>query len=225
MQIATVTRDRCLEAVKRPAISNLHRSARGEALLLRMYLEAEEQEEQAVLLDASAAEMPSWLAKWLELHRADEQRHAALLRARLRQVMGGDVDATGRLDPVSRWKMRRLFRLADERATRFEQGLVVPLLAITWRMERMAVRVFERHIDVLEREGSTSPTFDLLRQLVKDEKRHAVAMDRSLRRLVTPDESNDLHLLVTKIDGIERAFGISGAVGMLAMGMMYRGLQ
>jgi len=222
MKLATFSRDRCLETVKRPAISTLHDSPRGEALLLRMYLEGEEQAEQAVLLDADRTAMPVWLGRWLEKHRSDEARHAAMLRARLRDVTGEDVEATGHMDPVSRWKLQRLFRLASERASRFEHGLVVPLLAVAWRMERMAVRVFERHIDVLEKQQSKSPTLDLLRELLTDERRHAAVMHRALMRLTQAPELNELHVLVAKIDGIERAFGISGAVLMLTMGVVYR---
>jgi rubrerythrin len=222
MQIATLARDRCLEAVKRPAISTLHRSSRGERLILRMYLEGEEHAEHAVLLDAQRTPMPRWLEKWLEHHQADEARHASLLRTRLRELTGEDVETTGHMDPVSRWKTRRLLRLANEWAARFEQGHVVPLLAVAWRMERMAVRVFERHIDVLERGGSTSPTLDLLRELLADEKRHAAAMQRSLIRLTTVPEWDDVQLLVARIDGVERSFGITGAVIMLTMGALYR---
>lgn len=224
MKLVARSRDLCLEAIKRPALRALHASARGEAAILRVYLMGEEHAEQAVLLDALAArgeEMPRWLARWLERPRADEARHADMLRARLRELRGSAARTTGEVDPVSRWKLRRLRRLAEEHAEKFEHGIVVPLLAIAWRMEQMAVRVFERHLDVLDATDPSHPTATLLRKLCGDEKGHVAAMRRALTRLTQAPEWNDLQLLVVKIDRIERAFGVTGAALLLSMGVLY----
>ena len=81
-------RDRLLEATKRPALRLLHRTRAGEALLVRLYLEAERHAERAApwepMLASTSA--PRWLAAWLDQHRADERRHAALFAERLRRA-------------------------------------------------------------------------------------------------------------------------------------------
>src|SRR6185436_13376202 len=143
-------RNAALEAIKRPAIRALHGSRRGEATILRVYLEGEEHAEQAVLLDPITETAPEWLRRWMKNHRADEARHASMLRARIVALTGKPDVVTGRMDPVSRWKLRRIERLARASAHRFENGLLVPLLAVAWRMEAMGVRVFKRHVEVLE---------------------------------------------------------------------------
>src|SRR6185436_3928929 len=105
-------RNAALEAIKRPAIRALHASRRGEAAILRVYLEGEEHAEAAVLLDPVTETAPEWLRRWMKNHRADEARHAAMLRARIVELTGRRDVATGGLDPVSRWKLRRIEQLA-----------------------------------------------------------------------------------------------------------------
>jgi len=61
-----------------------------------------------------------------------------------------------------------------------------------------------------------------LRELAKDETRHAAAMHGAILRLTNASERKEFDGLVEKIDGIERAFGISGALLMLTMGVVYR---
>jgi hypothetical protein len=214
-------RDVVLEAVKRPALRALHATPRGEAAILRVYLEGEEHAERAVLMDPVTQTAPPWLARWLVKHRADEARHADLLRARIRTLTGDEAATavTGKMDPVSRWKMRRLARLAQRSAPRFSAGLLVPILAIAWRMERMGVKVFRRHVDVLRAGGTDTPTLPLLEKILRDERGHVAACERALSRLVTAPEQNDLAMLVFRIDRIERAFGVLGAAILFTFGV------
>ena len=221
MHLATRARDLCLETIKRPAIRALHATRRGEAALLGIYLMGEEHAEEAVLLDAIALDAPPWLSRWLEKQRADEARHARMFRERLRALTGAEPRSAATIDPVSRWKLDRLRKLASQFASRFRHGLLVPLLAIAWRMEQMGVRVFTRHIDVLDVPGADHPTLTLLRKVVTDEKGHVAAVERALTRLTTAPEWNDLQLLVLKIDRIERAFGVLGAVILLGLGVVW----
>jgi len=213
-------RDTLLETVKRPAIVALSATPRGEAAILRVYLKGEEQAEQAAFLDPATDAAPIWLKKWMANHRADEMRHAAMLRERLVELTGRTELATGHLDPVSRWKLGRLERLARDHAGQFRAGILVPLLTIAWRMEAMGVRVFARHVDVLERRGKDTPTLALLRRILRDERGHVAACQHALRRLVSAPEWNDLQSLVLKIDRLERAFGVLGAVLLLSMGVV-----
>jgi hypothetical protein len=214
-------RDTMLEAVKRPAIRVLHASPRGEAAILRVYLEGEEHAERAVLLDPVTNDAPDWLQKWLVKHRADEARHAEMLRARIVELTGDATRGTGNMDPVSRWKMRRLARLARAYAPKFREGLLVPILATASRMEAMAARVFARHVDVLRAKNKkrSSPTLPVLEKILKDERGHVTMCERALARLVAAPEWNDLQMLVLKIDRIERAFGVLGAFVLLSLGV------
>jgi uncharacterized ferritin-like protein (DUF455 family) len=109
--------------------------------------------------------------------------------------------------------------LARESAARFQAGILVPLLAIAWRMEAMGVKVFTRHVEVLERRGKQTPTLAMLRRILRDERGHVAACEHALRRLVTAPEWNDLQSLVFKIDRLERAFGVLGAVLLLTLGV------
>jgi hypothetical protein len=210
-------RDATLEAIKRPALRALHATPRGEAAILRVYLEGEEHAERAVLLDPVTETAPPWLTRWLAKHRADESRHADLLRARIGELVPALAQASGKMDPISRWKLRRLRSLARASAPRFAAGLLVPLLAIAWRMEQMGVKVFRRHVEVLR--GRETPTLPLLEKILKDERGHVAACERALARLVTAPEQNDLAMLVFRIDRIERAFGVLGAVVLFTLGV------
>ncbi|HEY5451016.1 MAG TPA: hypothetical protein VIQ54_19815, partial [Polyangia bacterium] len=88
-------RDALLEATKRPALRLLHRTRDGEALLVRLYLEAERYAERAAPWEPLLANAPRWLAAWLDRHRADERRHAELFAARL-HLLAGDTRDDGR---------------------------------------------------------------------------------------------------------------------------------
>jgi rubrerythrin len=190
-----------------------------------MYLWAEEGAEAAVALSALAEGGPAWLTSQLERHAADESRHVAILRERLRQL-GPSPRGADRTPRVGRGKIARLQRIARIESGRFRQGRRVTLLAVAFRLEVMGVRILERHVSELARieadEGRPHPTAKVLRSILRDERHHVVACDRALQRLVAPDERNTLDLLLGKIDAIQRRFGVAEAVGMFAAGV---GLQ
>jgi hypothetical protein len=211
-------RDRLLEATKRPALRLLHRTRDGEALLVRLYLEAELHAEQAAPWQPMLASAPRWLAAWLDHHRADERRHAALFARRLHDLTGDAPDASAGFDPISRRKLMALHRLVLRFAPEFEAGAVVPALAIAWRMEEMGVRVFTRHVDVLAGDRPDAPLLPLLRTVLADERRHARACRRSVERLVAAHEQATLASLVEKIDVIERRLGVLGALVLWTWG-------
>jgi rubrerythrin len=205
-------RDWLLERTKRPALRLLHRTRDGEALLVRLYLEAERHAERAAPWDPMLASAPRWLSAWLDHHRAEERRHAALFAQRLEALTGDRGDAGGGFDAVSRRKLRALHRLVVGFAPEFGAGAVVPALAVAWRMEEMGVRVFARHVEVLAGARPDAPLLPLLQAVLADERRHARACRRSLDRLVRDHERMMLGLLVEQIDRIERRLGVLGAV-------------
>jgi hypothetical protein len=212
-------RDWLLEKTKRPALRALHRTRDGEALLVRLYLEAERHAEQAAPWEPMLAGAPRWLAAWLDLHRADERRHAALFAGRLHALTGESGDgARGGFDAVSRRKLAALHQLVIRFAPQFAAGALVPALAAAWRMEEMGVRVFARHVDVLAAARPDAPLLPVLETVLADERRHARACRRSVERLVRPDEQIVLASLVEQIDRIERRLGVLGALLLLASG-------
>jgi len=214
----TGARDWFLEATKRPALRLLHRTRDGEALLVRLYLEAERHAEQAAPWEPMLASAPRWLAAWLDHHRADERRHAELFAHRLRQLTGEDDEARGGFDAISRRKLAALHELVVRSGPAFAAGPLVPALAIAWRMEEMGVRVFARHVEVLADARPEAPLLPLLQGVLDDERRHARAARRCVERLVTDHESAALALLVDQIDRIERRLGVAGAVVLWTWG-------
>ena len=212
-------RDALLEATKRPALRLLHRTRDGEALLVRLYLEAERYAERAAPWEPMLANAPRWLAAWLDRHRADERRHAELFAARL-HLLAGDTrdDGRGGFDAISRRKLATLHRLVIWNAPLFAAGALVPALAIAWRMEEMGVRVFARHVEVLAGARPAAPLLPLLQEVLDDERRHARAARRCVERLVSDREQAALALLVERIDRIERRLGVTGAVVLWTWG-------
>ena len=75
-----------VNAIKSHAITVLHATVRGEALLLRIYLWAEQGAEQQPEGDVIAADLPTWLVDQMARHAQDEERHATLLRRRLAEI-------------------------------------------------------------------------------------------------------------------------------------------
>jgi hypothetical protein len=204
-------------AIKRRAIRALHATPAGEALLLNLYLWAEEGAEAAVLADVRAGGLPDWLGAQVERHARDEARHAALLRARLAEL--GAAARAPAVDPLSRWKLRRLRAIVARERTRFRAGAAVPLFAVAHCMEAMGVRVLERHIGVL---GAAHATGALLTTIVADERHHVAACARALAALVGPEERPALEALRRRIDAVERSFAVLGALGLLAAGVALR---
>lgn len=211
-------RDWLLERTKRPALRLLHRTRDGEALLVRLYLEAERHAEQAAPWEPMLASAPRWLATWLDHHRAEERRHADLFAQRLEALTGDRGAAGGGFDAVSRRKLRALHRLVVGFAPEFSAGALVPALAIAWRMEEMGVRVFARHVEVLAGARPDAPLLPTLQTVLADERRHARACRRSVERLVRDHERTTLALLVEWIDRVERRLGVLGALLLLTTG-------
>lgn len=226
-----------VNAIKSHAIAVLHSTVRGEALLLRIYLWAEEGAEKtenteraeqriegAVLGDVIAADLPGWLADQIARHAQDEERHATLLRRRLAE-MGADARRVD-IDPLSRWKLRAIEKVALASAAGFRAGRAVPLFAVAHRMEAMGVRVLERHLRALARIEARRqvdvPARELLREIAADERRHVELCARALRALVHGDEAPLLGDLLRRIDAIERAFGICSAIGLVAAGYGFK---
>jgi len=208
-----------LEATKRPALRLLHGSRAGEAVLVRLYLEAERHAERVAPWEPMLVSAPRWLRRWLDRHRDEERQHAALFADRLRALGGDDPgDGVRGFDVVSRGKLRALHRLIEGAAPRFVAGPVVPALAVAWRMEVMGVRVFGRHVDVLEQARPDAALLPVLRAVLADERRHARACRAALDRLLADGEQPELSALVARIDRIERRLGVAGAVGLLAWG-------
>lgn len=204
---------RWVDRIKRAALRRLHRSARGERLLLRMYLAGEDATERA-LLDELMPQSPPWLERQVEQHLADERRHVTLFTEALRAV--GD-DGSRRLQPdwLSRRKIQRWQRLAHQYAAHFEHGLLVPAYATGLCAEQMAERVLGRHCTVIGAEHSLYP---LLSRVLADEKAHVRLCEQTLRRIVNPHETAHLAKLLEQIRRVESGFGVSGAVLMYIAG-------
>lgn len=191
---------------------------------MRLYLEAERHAERAAPWEPMLANAPRWLAAWLDRHRAEERRHAALFAGRLRALTAETDgshdagDAPSGFDAVSRRKLAALHRLVVAAAPAFGAGALVPALAIAWRMEEMGVRVFARHVDVLACDRPDAPLLAVLQVVLADERRHARACRRSVERLVNDRERPALAALVERIDRIERRLGVLGALLLLTSG-------
>lgn len=205
--------------IKSYALALLHRSSRGETLVLQTYLGLEESGEGALLEEVGDV-TPSWLEANLKRQCADEARHAALFRERLAQL--GVAPRRLWIDPLSKSKVTRLRRLIRENGSSFGAGRCVPALATVWRMEITAVRVLGRHVDVLRNlaaRGASQPSLPILEQVLADERSHVRSCEAALERLVTQNERKALTQLVAKVDSVDRAFGIVGALAMVAVGL------
>ncbi len=209
---------KAVDTLKRRAIARLHRHASGEALLLEIYLWAEEAAGSGAFADLKDLVLPPWLRAKLEHHASDENRHAMLLRKRLADL--GVAPRPPRVDSLSRWKLGRLRQLVECSASSFRSGLCVTGLTLAWRMELMGVRVLTRHVDVLRSETASfgsGAALRVLEQILRDERAHARACETSLNRLVAEDEREALASLAGRIDAQERRFGITGALMLLGV--------
>jgi hypothetical protein len=206
-----------IDALKRRALVHLHAVPEGETLVLRTYLVAEEIAEASLLERARGFGAPEWLVAQLERHHADEVRHARAFRARLAAlgVHPGPAEA-GR---IGRGKARRFERLVRTAAPRFEAGAIVPLLAIAWRLEVMGVRVFSRHLAVLD---SSHPTARVLAAVLRDEARHVADLEHALDRLVLDRERSALAAFAEDVDAADARWAVTGAAALFAAGIALR---
>ena len=205
-----------VDRIKRAALRQLHRSAAGERLLLRMYLVGEEATECALLGEWSGAAQP-WLAEQVQRHLNDERQHAAAF-ARALQERGHTPTISQNPDRLSQRKIAQWRRLGQDYAGRFEQGLLVPAYAIGLCAEQMAMRVLQRHCQVLEEQGAQQALYPLLQRVLRDESRHVALCQQTLRRLVQPAETQALAQLLGQVRAIDASFGVSGAVAMYVAG-------
>lgn len=205
-----------VDHIKRAALRQLHRSPRGERLLLRMYLMGEA---QAVKLHGAwAGEPPAWAAPHIGQHVADERHHVAAFTRALK-AHGEPAPAACEPDAISRRKIARWQQLARQYAPRFAQGAFVPIYATCLCEEQMAVRVLTRHDAVI---GVNHPLSPLISRVLADETRHVQFCMMMLQRLVVPPETPTLTALLAKVRAIDAGFGITGALAMYAAGLCYR---
>lgn len=198
-----------VDSIKRHALLLSLQSPRAQAHILTEYLWSEEGAETAALHRTRSPSTPEWVDKLAANHLADEQRHAELLRSRL-LALGARTD---RQPPsLVKAKLWWIERVTRPYMTAFEQGPVVVLLAIAAQLEATGVRMFGRHLGVLEDHAPDDATTATLRSILADEKRHARSCANAVERLVRDDERPLLDELRDKIAGIDRAFGITISV-------------
>jgi hypothetical protein len=206
---------RAVDGIKRHALTMSLGSPRAEAQILKEYLWTEESaESDALRRTIAGAEPPGWLAKLITRQLADERRHAEILRGRL-AALGAPVD---RPPPaILRAKLWWLERACAPYAAAFAAGPIVALLALAAQAEATGVRVFGRHLDVLEEheraEAGIDSTAEVMRSILADEKRHARSCAAALERLVLEEERGALAELRGRIAAIDRAFGVTIALG------------
>lgn len=209
-----------VDRIKRAAVARLHRSPRGERMLLRMYLIGEDATERA-LLDELMPQSPPWLDRVVTQHLADEQRHVKLFTEAL-QATGGKVTTELKPDWLSRQKINHWQRLAHQYAPHFQHGLLVPAYATGLCAEQMAERVLGRHCAVI---GADHAMYPLLSGVLADEKAHVRLCKTTLRRIVAPEEVPQLVRLIKEIRRVESSFGISGALVMYVASWILGGLR
>lgn len=197
---------RAVDEIKRHALVLSLDSPRAQAHILTEYLWSEEGAETAALHRTSTATTPAWVDKLAANQLADEQRHAALLRDRL-VALGARTDRQppGLMKAKLWWVERATAPFMDA----FAAGPVVVLLAIAAQLEGTGVRMFGRHLAVLEQLRADDPTTATLREILADEKRHAKSCAAAVDRLVRDDEVVQLAELRERIAKIDRAFGVT----------------
>ena len=206
---------RLVDRTKRAALRQLHRSPQGEVFLLRMYLVGEEATELALHAELTSQGQPDWLAKQAESHLADERKHMRLFANAITQL--GVAPPQGQSNWLS-GKLMRWKSLAQRYAAHFSHGPLVPAYAIMLCAEQMAVRVLERHCSVI---GTSHLLHGLLTGVLDDESKHVRFCAHTLTRIVPESELPHLRTLLKEIRKIERGFGVSGAIAMYLVGLLY----
>ncbi len=208
-----------VDRIKRAAIVQLHASARGERLLLRMYHDAEEAS-QSILIEQLDPHSDTWMMRQIRRHLDEEQAHTALFAAAL-DARGAGAPSPLAPSGLSRRKLARWRRLAHRHAPYFSQGVLVPAYATALCAEQMAVRIMHRHCDAI---GPDHALHALFAGVLADEHRHVRLCAHTLLRLVAPHEAQRLALLLAEVRSIDAAFGISGALFMYGAGLVARAL-
>jgi len=206
-----------VDRIKRAALRQLHASRAGELLLLRVYLIGEEATEKTLQQELMPS-APAWLERQVAQHLREEQAHSELFIAALRE-RGARPPAALRPDWLSRAKIRAWQRIARRHAPHFQQGVLVSAYAIGLCAEQMAERVLSRHCAVLAPEHPLQP---LLTRVLQDERKHVRLCTRTLERSVSPAEMPQLQRLLAEARSVDRAFGVSSALGMYLAGVGLR---
>ena len=199
---------RAVDSIKRHALAISIRSRKAQTQVLQEYLWIEEGAE-AIALDRIPPEAP-WLGKLVTRQLADEERHAKLLRGRLAEL---GVASTRPPPSILRVKLWWLDRVCAPYMTTFEAGRVVVLLAVATQLETTGVRMFERHLGVLDSLAPDDPTGDLLRSILRDERRHMKSCNSAARKLLREHERVAYEELCDKVAAVDRAFGITISLG------------
>jgi hypothetical protein len=212
MNLQDLQRD-AVDAIKRHAARMSLGSQRAEAHILTEYLWCEESSEAEALERALSRGTPGWVGKLITNQLADERRHAELFRERL-AALGTAIRPPPALARAKLWWIERAVRPYLDR---FAAGPIVVMLAVAAQLEATGVRMFSRHLGVLEAreraKGAIDPTAELIRTIVADERRHASGCAGALARLVSEDEQDDLAQLREQVATIDRAFGVTMAIG------------
>ena len=208
MMMRTLQRQ-AVDRIKRHALGLSLGSPRAQAAILTEYLWAEEGAESTALHRVSEA-APGWVDKMISRQLEDERRHAELLRNRLSEL---EADTTRPAPALMRAKLWWLERACAPYMGAFAAGPVVVLLAVAAQLESTGVRIFGRHLAVLEAQQSIGPTAIVIRSILADETRHARSCAAAVERLVREDERGELAALRERIATIDRAFGVTIALG------------
>ncbi|MEO7093689.1 MAG: hypothetical protein ABI175_10590 [Polyangiales bacterium] len=206
MQLVQLQR-RAVDSIKRHALTLSRSSARAQAGILTEYLWAEEGAESSALQRTAAAAAPAWLGKLIANQLADEERHASLIRTRLGEL-GAPTDRPA--PALAKAKLWWLERAVAPYRTAFAASEIVVMVAIAAQFEATGVRVFDRHLGVLPPDDPLHP---IIGSIVADERRHAKSCAAALDKLVAPHERFLLAELRERIAGVDRAFGVTIAVG------------
>ncbi len=211
MLFATLQR-RAVDSIKRHALVMSLRSPRAQTGILTEYLWGEEGAESSALQKTAAAEAtPPWLGKLIGRQLEDEARHAQLLKTRL-AALGAPTDL-GPPPVLAKAKLWWLERACAPYQYVFSAGPIVVMLAVAAQLESTGVRVFGRHLSVLEEHAADDPLAETVRSILADEKRHAKSCAAAVEKLVHTHELDALAELRERIAQVDRAFGITIALG------------
>ncbi|MEO8699017.1 MAG: ferritin-like domain-containing protein, partial [Kofleriaceae bacterium] len=204
-----------VDSIKRRALTMSLGSPGAQKQILTEYLWTEEGAESEALQRVTEA-APEWLDKLVTRQLDDERRHAALLRTRLVEL-GVDPKTLRPPPSLVRVKLWWLERTVAPFMQAFAAGPIVVMLAIAAQLEATGVRMFSRHLAVLEQHAADDPTTAVIRSILGDEKRHAKSCAAAVERLVRDTERATLADLRERVARIDRAFGVTISLGFLAL--------
>ncbi len=198
-----------VDTIKRHALAMSVRSPRAQAQILQEYLWTEEGAESTAL-ERVSKDAPPWLDKLVARQLADERRHAELIRTRLGEL---GIAQTRPPPAILKAKLWWLDRVCTPYKGVFAAGAMVVTLAVAAQLETTGVRMFSRHLAVLEKLAPDDPTTAMIRSIISDEKRHAKSCAAAADKLVRDDERATYKELQAKVAEIDRSFGITISLG------------